>query len=71
MKNKIYSKFDADCVEMEGAAVAQVCYLDELPFIVIRSISDSPNGKNAIDFDKFVDFASKRCALILKEFLKN
>lgn len=71
MKNKIYSKFDADCVEMEGAAVAQVCYLDELPFIVIRSISDSPNGKNEIDFDKFVDFASKRCALILKEFLKN
>ncbi len=26
MKNKIYSKFDADCVEMEGAAIAQVCY---------------------------------------------
>ena len=54
MKNKIYSKFDADCVEMEGAAIAQVCYLDKIPFIVIRSISDSPNGKNAMDFDKFV-----------------
>ena len=71
MKNKIYSKFDADCVEMEGAAVAQVCYLDKIPFIVIRSISDSPNGKNEIDFDKFVDLASKRCAIILKEFLRN
>ena len=71
MAKKIHDKFSALCVEMEGAAVAQVCYLDELPFIVIRSISDSPNGKNAIDFDKFVDFASKRCALILKEFLKN
>lgn len=71
MKNKIYSKFDADCVEMEGAAVAQVCYLDKIPFIVIRSISDSPNGKNEIDFDKFVDLASERCAIILKEFLRN
>ena len=71
MKNKIHSKFNADCVEMEGAAIAQVCYLDEIPFIVIRSISDSPNGKNAIDFDKFVELASKRCAIILKEFLKN
>ena len=71
MKNKIYSKFDADCVEMEGAAVAQVCYLDKVPFIVIRSISDSPNGKNEIDFDKFVDLASRRCAILLKEFLKN
>lgn len=71
MKNKIYSKFDADCVEMEGAAIAQVCYLDKIPFIVIRSISDSPNGKNAIDFDKFVELASKRCATILKEFFRN
>ena len=70
MKNKIYSKFDADCVEMEGAAIAQVCYLDNIPFIVIRSISDSPNGNNEIDFDKFVELASKRCANILKEFFK-
>ena len=70
MKNKIYSKFDADCVEMEGAAIAQVCYLDNIPFIVIRSISDSPNGNNEIDFDKFVELASKRCANILREFLK-
>ena len=70
MKNKIYSKFDADCVEMEGAAIAQVCYLDKIPFIVIRSISDSPNGNNEIDFDKFVELASKRCANILREFLK-
>ena len=70
MKNKIYTKFDADCVEMEGAAIAQVCYLDEIPFIVIRSISDSPNGKNQIDFDKFVQLASIRCANILENLLK-
>ena len=70
MKNKIFSKFDADCVEMEGAAIAQVCYLDNIPFIVIRSISDSPNGNNEIDFDKFVELASKKCANILREFLK-
>ena len=70
MKNKIYSKFDADCVEMEGAAIAQVCYLDEIPFIIIRSISDSPNGKNAIVFDEFVKLAAKRCANILLEFIK-
>ncbi|MBQ2938604.1 MAG: 5'-methylthioadenosine/adenosylhomocysteine nucleosidase [Clostridia bacterium] len=70
MKNKIYSKFNAECVEMEGAAIAQVCYLDRIPFVVIRSISDSPNGNNAIVFDEFVKLASKRCAKILKEFLK-
>lgn len=71
MKENIHNKFDADCVEMEGAAIAQVCYLDKIPFIVIRSISDTPNGNNAIVFDEFVKFASKKCAVILKEFLKN
>lgn len=70
MKNKIYSKFNAECVEMEGAAIAQVCYLDKIPFVVLRSISDSPNGNNAIVFDEFVKLASKRCADILKEFFK-
>ena len=70
MKNKIYSKFNAECVEMEGAAIAQVAYLCNIPFIVIRSISDSPNGNNAIVFDEFVKLASARCAKILKEFFK-
>lgn len=68
MKNKIYSKFNAECVEMEGAAIAQVCYLDKVPFVVLRSISDSPNGNNAMVFEEFVKLASKRCADILKEF---
>lgn len=70
MKDKIYSKFNAECVEMEGAAIAQVCYLDKIPFVVLRSISDSPNGNNAIVFDEFVKLASKRCADILKELFK-
>lgn len=68
MKHKIYSKFNADCVEMEGAAIAQVCYLDKIPFIVIRSISDTPNGNNAIVFDEFVKLAAKRCSEILAKF---
>ena len=70
MKQKIVKKFEADCVEMEGAAIAQVCYLDNIPFIVIRSISDTPNGNNAITFDEFVSLASRRCSDLLKELLK-
>ena len=69
MKEKIRSKFDADAIEMEGAAIAQVCKLDNIPFIVIRSISDKPNGNNNITFDQFLEVASKRCAKIIKEFL--
>lgn len=69
MKDKIYSKFSADVVDMECGAIAQVCYLDNIPFIAIRSVSDTPNGKNASDFNNNIKLASKRCANILKEFM--
>ncbi len=69
MKNNILQAFNAQCVEMEGAAIAQVCYLNNIPFIVIRSISDTPNGNNAIVFDEFIKLASKRCAEFLKQYI--
>ena len=69
MKEKIRSKFEADAIEMEGGAIAQVCKLDKVPFIIIRSISDSPNGNNNITFDQFLEKASKRCAIIIKKFM--
>jgi len=70
MKEKIRSKFDADAIEMEGAAISQICKLDNIPFLIIRSISDKPNGNNHITFDQFLEKASKRCAIIIKNFLK-
>lgn len=69
MKEKIRSKFNADAIEMEGAAIAQVCKLDNIPFLIIRSISDKPDGNNHITFEQFLKKASKRCAKIIKEFL--
>ena len=70
MKEKIRNKFEADAIEMEGAAIAQVCKLDNIPFLVIRSISDKPNGNNNVTFDEFLEKASKRCAIIIKNFLQ-
>ena len=69
MKEKIRTKFNADCVEMEGAAISQVCYLNKMPFIVIRSISDKPNGTNEIDFTKFIEYASKNCAKFIQKMV--
>ena len=68
MKNKINKKFNADVVDMECAAIAQVCYLDDTPFISVRCISDVPDGKNASTFDENLELASKRCATLIKEF---
>ena len=69
MKQKIHSKFNADAIEMEGAAIAQVCYLDQIPFIIVRSISDNPNGENNITFEEYLELASKRCSEILKKVI--
>ena len=70
MKNKIKTKFDADAIEMEGASIAQVCKLDNVPFVVIRGISDKPNGNNEITFEQYLEKASKRSANIVEEFIK-
>ena len=66
----VRKEFNAECVEMEGAAVAQVCYLDKIPFLVIRGISDTPNGNNKIDFRKYLEIASKQSAKILQNLIK-
>lgn len=54
MSEKINTKFNALCVEMEGASIAQVCYLSHVPFLIIRSISDVPNNNNVITYDEFL-----------------
>lgn len=69
MKDKIRAKFNADVEDMECAAIAQVCYLSEKPFIAIKSISNTLKGDNAISYSNNVKLASKRCANVLKEFL--
>lgn len=68
-RKEIYDEFKAECVEMEGAAVAQVCHLDNIPFIIIRSISDTVNGNDKIDFESYLEVVSKRCAEYLEKML--
>lgn len=61
MSNKINTKFDALAVEMEGASIAQVCTLSKVPYLVIRSISDSPNKNddNKLTYEEFLEKSSK------------
>ena len=53
---EVREEFGAECVEMEGAAIAQVCFLDKIPFLVIRGISDTPNGNNKVDFHIYLEW---------------
>ncbi len=61
----------ASCVDMESAAVAQVCRAADLPLGVVRVISDSADGSAHIDFAKFVEIsASKACAETVRHALR-
>lgn len=58
------------CVEMEGAAIAQVCFEYHIPFSVIRTISDNANNNAHVDFPKFANkIASKYALGILNNYL--
>ena len=60
---------DALCVEMEGAAVAQVCHEYDVPYAVMRTISDRADGSAGIDFNAFLQAAASRYATgILRRF---
>lgn len=54
MSEKIGTKFNALCVEMEGASIAQVCFLSHIPFLIIRSISDVINDNNKVTYEEFL-----------------
>ena len=59
------------CVEMEGAAVAQVCYEFQLPFTVIRIISDKANHDARVDFGHFIkEVANIFSRAIIQELTK-
>ena len=57
--------------------VRQTVYLvdywgtDNIPFIVIRGISDSPNGNNNVTFEEYLEKAAQRCAELIEIFMKN
>jgi len=65
----IEETFHGDCVEMEGAAVAQVCTINDIPFVIIRCLSDLANEKADVEFETFVLYAAKNSNLIVKEIL--
>ena len=70
-KELITSNFGGMCSEMEGAAVAQVCYLNDTPFVIIRAISDKADGSQAIEFDTFKAGAGVRSAKVVRRMVQS
>lgn len=58
------------CAEMEGAAVAQVCFMNGIPFVIIRSMSDKADGSAHVNYRDFTVEASEHSHAILEHMLK-
>lgn len=69
-KEWISSFFGAVACEMEGQAIAQVCFMNGVPCAVLRSISDSADeGAAQTDYEQFKRFAAERSSEVLCAFL--
>ena len=68
-KRYIVENFGAIACEMEGAAIAQVCYVNRVRYVVIRTISDSADGSAHMDYGEFVKLAAANSAKILERCL--
>ena len=69
-KQRIIDTFAARCCEMEGAAIAHACYLNDIPFVVVRAISDKADGSDAELYPVFEEKAAKHCAAIVEYAVK-
>ena len=71
-KEAIISEFSADVCEMEGAAIAQVAFVNNTPFAVVRAISDSADEGSSMDYMEFLPLAAKNSSnltlALIKEF---
>lgn len=66
----IVSTFKASAVEMEAAAIAQVCFVNKIPFAAIRVISDEASGDVKIDYMTFVKAAAATSSDIALRWLR-
>ncbi|MBC8585004.1 5'-methylthioadenosine/adenosylhomocysteine nucleosidase [Youxingia wuxianensis] len=64
VKEDIISRTGGVAVEMEGAATGHVCYLNSIPFLVVRCISDNADDQGDITYEEFSSKAAQLCAQI-------
>jgi adenosylhomocysteine nucleosidase len=69
-RETITNNFGGLCCEMEGGAIAHVCYLNDTPFIIIRAISDNADGTGGDEYLKNKDVIAERSASIVWTFVE-
>ena len=70
VKNHLIEEFNGSCAEMEGAAIAQGAYLNKIPYVVLRAISDKADDSATMDYPTFESEAARHCVNLLQEMVK-
>ena len=70
-KNYLIETFHGDCAEMEGAAMAHTAYLNNVPFLIIRAISDKADNSGHMDYPVFAKQAIIHTVSLLKELYQH
>lgn len=69
IKGRIHDNFEGFCTEMEGAAIAQTAYLNDVAFVIIRAISDKADDSATMDYPAFERQAIENSVLLIKELV--
>lgn len=69
VKNRLIEVFQGDCAEMEGASIAHGAYLNKIPFVIIRAISDKADDSAEMDYPTFEKAAAAHCAKIVTKMV--
>ncbi|MCM3784266.1 5'-methylthioadenosine/adenosylhomocysteine nucleosidase [Neobacillus mesonae] len=69
--SNLYEEFQGACAEMEGAAVAQVSFMNKVPFVVLRGMSDKADGSAHVNFAEFTVESSRKSHRIVEYMLKH
>lgn len=69
-KKELSEEFGGFCVEMEGAAIAQACYINKTPYVIIRAISDKADDSAPVNFKEFTQIAAHNTYKMIEKMLE-
>ena len=70
-KHHIVDTFHALCTEMEGAAIAHTAFLNQVPFVILRAISDKADEEADVSYETFEHQAAENCAKLVAQMVRS
>lgn len=70
LKKTLVGELDGFCTEMEGGAIAQAAYLNGIPYVILRAISDKADDSATMDYPEFEKKAAQHCVNLTQEMVK-